>query len=84
MSTSGAVKPSCCKEKGSNATQSKLDACSIKRKPHKLKPDEPVTPVVHTATCLKAFDDGHNMKAAKALGITVPLALLGLADQVIE
>ena len=27
--------------------------------PHKLKQDEPVTPVVHTAICLKAFDDGH-------------------------
>jgi hypothetical protein len=28
------------KRKGSNATQSKIDACSIKRKPPKLKSDE--------------------------------------------
>ena len=54
-----AVKPSCWKEKGPNGTQSKNVACSIRRKPHKLKQDEPVTPVVHTAICLKAFDDGH-------------------------
>jgi hypothetical protein len=56
-----AVKQSCWKEKGSNETQSKNVACSIKRKPHKLKLDEPVTPVVHAAICLKAFDDGHEL-----------------------
>jgi hypothetical protein len=38
---------------------SKNDACCTKRKPHKLKLDEPDYPVVHTASCLKAFDDGH-------------------------
>src|ERR1700686_3768396 len=59
MCTSGAVKQSCWKEKGSNGTQSKNDACSTKRKPHKLKPDEPVNPEVHTAICLKLSDDGH-------------------------
>ena len=61
-STSDAAKLSCWKEKGSNGTQSKNVACSIKRKPHKLKQDEPVTPVVHTAICLKAFDDGQSFQ----------------------
>ncbi|MCX7298342.1 MAG: hypothetical protein NTU64_16075, partial [Hyphomicrobiales bacterium] len=45
--------------KGSNATQSKIDACSTERKPPKLKSDEPVYPVNHTAICLKLSDDGH-------------------------
>ena len=49
---------------GSNETQSKNDACSIKRKPRKLKPDEPVHPHVHTAICLKAFDDGHSLPSS--------------------
>jgi hypothetical protein len=49
----GAVKQSCLKEKGSNATQSIIDACGIKEKPHKPKPDEPVHPVIHTAICLE-------------------------------
>ena len=43
----------------SNATQSKNVACSIKRKPPKIKPDEPVHPVVHAAICLKLSDDGQ-------------------------
>ena len=30
-----------------------------KRKPHNLKPDEPVTPVNQTAICLKLSDDGQ-------------------------
>src|SRR5450759_4217189 len=59
MCTSAAVRKSCLKEKGSNATQSKIDACSTERKPHKLKQDEPVTPVNQTAICLKLSDDGH-------------------------
>ena len=64
---SGAAKRSCWKEKGSNATQSKNDACSTKRKPHKLKLDEPVEPDVHTAICLKAFDDGQTKLGRNSL-----------------
>ena len=56
--TLGAVEPSL-KEKGSHGTQSENDACSTKRRPHKLKRYEPDEPVVHTAICLKAFDDGQ-------------------------
>jgi hypothetical protein len=29
------------------------------RKPHKLKPDEPVNPDVRSAICLKLSNDGH-------------------------
>ena len=57
--TSGALRQSYWKEKGSNETQFKIDACSTKRKPHKLKPDEPDTPVNHAAICLKLSDDGQ-------------------------
>jgi hypothetical protein len=53
------VKQSCCREKGSNKTPSKNDACTTKRKPPKLKRDEPASPVNHAATCLKLSDDGH-------------------------
>ncbi|MGB6799316.1 MAG: hypothetical protein WBE48_22810, partial [Xanthobacteraceae bacterium] len=42
-----------------NETQSKNDACSTRRKPHKLKPDEPVTPVNHAAIPRNLSDDGH-------------------------
>ena len=34
-----------------------------------LKPDEPVTPVVHTAICLKAFDDGHHFSSIAFAGV---------------
>lgn len=54
-----AVKQSCWKEKGSNETQSKNDACSTKRKPYKLKPDEPVAPVNHAAISRNLSDDGR-------------------------
>jgi hypothetical protein len=40
-------------------TQSKDDACNTKRKPPKLKQDEPVDPDVYTAICLKLSDDGQ-------------------------
>src|SRR4029078_2929624 len=75
MSTSDAVKPSCCKEKGLNGTQSKNAACSIKREPHKLKTDEPITPVVHAAICLKAFDDGQ-LRSAKCFLLSTPSFVL--------
>ena len=54
----------CWKEKGSNGAQSKNDACSTKGKPHKLKPDEPVTPVNQVAICLKLSDDGQSAMAS--------------------
>ncbi|MGB6935820.1 MAG: hypothetical protein WBE14_03740, partial [Xanthobacteraceae bacterium] len=49
----------CWKGKGSNETQSKNDACSTKRKPYKLKPDEPVAPVNHAAISRNLSDDGQ-------------------------
>ncbi len=55
----GAVKQSCRKEKGSNETQSIIDACSTKTKPPKLKPDEPINPIVQTASCRNLSDNGH-------------------------
>src|SRR3974390_1403623 len=62
MCTSGAVRQSCWKEKGSNEPQSNIDACSIKRKPHKLKPDEPHPPVNHAAISRNLSDDGQRQK----------------------
>src|SRR6185295_10545998 len=41
MSTSDAVKPSCWKEKGSNAKPSNTDACFTKLTQPKIKPDAP-------------------------------------------
>ena len=54
-----AVKQSCWREKGSNETQSKIAACSTKRKPHNPNPDEQDRPLNHAAICLKLSDDGH-------------------------
>src|SRR3974390_568986 len=59
MCTSGAVRQSCWKEKGSNETQSNIDACSTKRKPPKLKPDEPHPPVNHASISRNLSDDGQ-------------------------
>jgi hypothetical protein len=44
-STSDAVKPSCWKEKGSNAKPSDTDACITKLTQPKIKPDAPESPL---------------------------------------
>src|SRR4051794_1443262 len=59
MSTSGAVKPSCWKEKGSNATPSNTDACFTKLTQPKIKPNAPDSPLNWIASCPKISDDGH-------------------------
>src|SRR5258708_2220902 len=45
MSTSDAVKPSCWKEKGSNAKPSNTDACITKLTQPKIKPDASESPL---------------------------------------
>src|SRR6185437_8798963 len=50
--------PACRSSLRPNA-QSTNDACSTKGKPHKLKPDEQVSPVNQAAICLKLSDDGQ-------------------------
>src|SRR3954470_3355612 len=59
MSTSGAVKPSCWKEKGSNAKPSNTDACITKLKQPKIKPDAPDSLLNYVASCPKISDDGQ-------------------------
>ena len=56
---SGAVKPSCWKEKGSNAKPFNTDACITKLTQHKIKPDAPDSHLVQAASCLKISDDGQ-------------------------
>src|SRR5271169_335435 len=59
MSTSGAVKPSCWKEKGSNAKPSNTAACFTKLTQPKIKPHAPDHPLDQEASCLKISDDGQ-------------------------
>src|SRR4029079_18966299 len=59
-STSGAVKPSCWKEKGSNARPSKTVGCFTANKPRNINHDAPDSLLVHSASCLKISDDGHD------------------------
>ena len=56
----GAVKPSCCKEKGSNARPSKTVGCFTTNKPRNINHDAPDSLLVHPASCLKISDDGHS------------------------
>src|SRR6476659_3449067 len=58
-STSDAVKPSCWKEKGSNAAPSKTVGCFTTNKPHNINPDAPDPLLNQAAFCLKIPDDGH-------------------------
>src|SRR6202048_2416026 len=58
-STSGAVKPSCWKEKGSNARPSKTVGCFTTNKPRNINHDAPDSLLVQAAFCLKISDDGH-------------------------
>src|SRR5438034_8278560 len=58
-STSGAVKPSCWKEKGSNARPSKTVGCFTTNKPRNINHDAPDSLLVQAASCLKISDDGH-------------------------
>src|SRR6476646_1402020 len=58
-STSGAVKPSYCKEKGSNARPSKTVGCFTANKPRNINHDAPDSLLVHSASCLKISDDGQ-------------------------
>src|SRR6476659_2556365 len=60
-STSGAVKPSCWKEKGSNARPSKTVGCFTTNKPRNINHDAPDSLLVHAASCLKISDDGHDV-----------------------
>src|ERR1700688_2571449 len=67
-STSGAVKPSCWKEKGSNAKPSNTDACFTKLMQPKIKPDAPDSPLDQDASCLKISDDGQPWGSVKCFG----------------
>ena len=58
-STSGAIKPSCWKEKGSNARLCKTVGCFTTNKPRNINHDAPDSPLVQAASCLKISDDGH-------------------------
>src|SRR6476646_3963973 len=58
-STSGAVKPSCWKEKGSNARPSKTVGCFTTNKPRNINHDAPDSLLVHAASCIKISDDGQ-------------------------
>src|SRR6478752_9111099 len=58
-STSGAVKPSCWKEKGSNARPSKTVGCFTTNKPRNINHDAPDSLLVQAASCLKISDDGN-------------------------
>src|ERR1700732_4179345 len=58
-STSGAVKPSCWKEKGSNARPSKTVGCFTTNKPRNINHDAPDSLLVQAASCLKISDDGQ-------------------------
>src|SRR5271168_2699424 len=58
-STSDVVKPSCWKEKGSNAKPSKPVGCFITSKPHNIHPDAPDSLLDQAACCLKISDDGQ-------------------------
>jgi Integrase core domain len=58
-STSGAVKPSCWKEKGSNARSSKTVGCFTTNKPRNINHDAPDSLLVQAASCLKIPDDGQ-------------------------
>ena len=60
-STSGAVKPSCWKEKGSNARPSKTVGCFTTNKPHNINQDAPDPPLNQAVSCLKISDDGQGM-----------------------
>ena len=57
-STSGAVKPSCWKEKGSNARPSKTVGCFTTNKPRNITTMMRQTFLVQAAFCLKISDDG--------------------------
>ena len=59
-STSGAVKPSCWKEKGSNAKPSKTVGCFTTNKPHNINQDAPDPPLNQAVSCLKISDDGQS------------------------
>src|SRR6476659_7535128 len=63
-STSGAVKRSYCKEKGSNARPSKTVGCFTANKPRNINHDAPDSLLVHSASCLKISDDGQHHHAA--------------------
>src|SRR4029077_13338722 len=58
-STSGAVKLSCWKDKGSNARPSKTVGCFTTNKPRNINHDAPDSLLVHAASCLKISDDGQ-------------------------
>src|ERR1700691_4027567 len=58
-STSGEAKPSCGKEKGSNAKPSKTVACFTTNKPHNINQDAPDPLLDQAASCLKISDDGQ-------------------------
>src|SRR6476646_836702 len=58
-STSGAVKPSCWKEKGSNARPSKTVGCFTTNKPRNINHDAPDSLLLQVACCLKVSDDGQ-------------------------
>src|SRR6266849_3234985 len=58
-STSGEAKPSCWKEKGSNAKPSKTVACFTTNKPHNINQDAPDPLLDQAASCLKISDDGQ-------------------------
>src|ERR1700691_2018787 len=71
-STSGEAKPSCLKEKGSNAKPSKTVGCFTTNKPHNINQDAPDPLLNQAACCLKISDDGHlsfsHLRAAMTKG----------------
>src|SRR6202451_4900961 len=78
-STSGEAKPSCGKEKGSNAKPSKTVACFTTNKPHNINQDAPDPLLDQAASCLKISDDGHPKEVAQigaAIGREFTHALL--------
>src|SRR5438874_10863486 len=73
-STSGAVKPSCWKEKGSNARPSKTVGCFTTNKPRNINHDAPDSLLVQAASCLKISDDGQLDIMAMLLSKAAPSA----------
>ena len=73
-STSGAVKPSCWKEKGSNARPSKTVGCFTTNKPRNINHDAPDSLLVHAASCLKISDDGQQRPSGRAFRISLSSA----------